>query len=330
MPSRQGKLGFMDLPIEIRLQIYPHLLTATRHSMFPEYNAVTDSYEEFHPSSQPAVVSIDYTDGDTNLDSVHRCTEKREDNLSSEVCIYDEPLHTSILYTCKTIASEALPILYSHNTFSFWAPSPALDDKTDDLMFFDEPRTPPSTLSMFLRQIGSYNASHIRHLDLAALSNDDATSQLTEALPLALAFLPKLRNFTLHIREKFIDHDDEKYDLPFRIPYHDDNDPFWANGPFRPLFRALRRFLEKVCWLHEFYYDDFGGQWRFEEEGAFEMVKGLEKWVGARKEVKDRKMVRRERTKRDMEVTDREEELVWGFWPQVESFWPEVKTGLFW
>lgn len=66
--------------------------------------------------------------------------------------------------------------------------------------------------------------------------------------------------------------------------------PFWLNGPFQPMYDALREFTHRIHRLKVFQYD-FEGQWRFEDSNACWKLHALQDSVKKRAEgVKDRQI----------------------------------------
>ncbi|KAL9584604.1 MAG: hypothetical protein Q9212_002009 [Teloschistes hypoglaucus] len=255
-------LGFMDLPTEIRLQIYPHLLTATRTSLY----LFPSSDRQHHRRSGLTTTTIEFSSA-----SLFHYREREVDSQADDEGFvdWDESLDPTILRTCRSIYQEAAPILYATNTFSFRAvPS----SREDDLMFWDEPVL--SSLPLFLRAIGP-NTIHIRSIILGGTDTTTTASHLLIALPLTLAHLPNLTCLQLLVDEKDVDWDD-----PFAPDPTDDE--AMANGPLEPMYAALQQFVEIVYWLEQFHYEDTVGQWQFAEDDALDMLKEVEEIVDGR------------------------------------------------
>ncbi|KAL8662820.1 MAG: hypothetical protein Q9202_004422 [Teloschistes flavicans] len=307
--TEKKNLGFMDLPPEIRSKIYPHLLTASETSLFLSPH---DEYEH-HRRSCPTIVSLD------SSPSPRRYRSTRADARADEegFLFWDEPLHPSILRTCRTIYREAAPILYSTNTFSF-SPPPFSPSRDDDLIFFDEP--PPvatAPLATFLQVIGPLSTLQICSLRLSAPNTLLAADFLLNLLPLTLTHLPSLRHFSLHVAEKAIDWDDAF--APSLLTQDDDEQ--LANGPLEPMCASLREFLGSVHWLQGFVYEDGpGGQWRFVEDGALEWLKGFEECVEERIWVDEGKREERRRRVKGWRKWSTERDVEEGF----GEFWDSV------
>ncbi|KAL9581731.1 MAG: hypothetical protein Q9212_003720 [Teloschistes hypoglaucus] len=272
MTPRAEKLGFMDLPAEVRLLIYPHLLTAFRTET--HYTPNTD--QQHNRLSGPTTIIIE-----PSLSSPGSVTHYRETEANSKAddegfANWDERLEPSILRTCRTIYREAAHLLYTTNTFAFRATPAIPSSRGDDLMFWNEPAAVTdgeiiSPLPAFLRAIGPHNATNIRYLTLGATDTLTAAIHLLTALPLTIAGLPNLKYLQLQVDAKYVDWDD-----PFAPdPYNDEE---MANGPFEPMYAALLQFVRRVHWLEGFRYEDTFGQWQFAEEDALESLKGLE-WI---------------------------------------------------
>ncbi|OJZ89727.1 hypothetical protein ASPFODRAFT_43006 [Aspergillus luchuensis CBS 106.47] len=119
---------FLTLPPELRLLIYTHLLTNKHHHR--RTLSVADNITNAPPSTQYPI----------HLHHHHNKTNN---------------LHPSILLTCKQIHAEALPILYTHNTFS---------------------TTHPTQLHHHLTSIGPLNTSLLRSLHIfVPWSNSSST-----------------------------------------------------------------------------------------------------------------------------------------------------------
>ncbi|KAI4096781.1 MAG: hypothetical protein L6R37_006922 [Teloschistes peruensis] len=257
-------LCFMDLPPEIRLQIYPHLLTATRTSLY----LFPSTHQECHRRSEPTTTTIELS-----FSSISHYREKEGESIADDEGFvdWDESLDPTILRTCRIIYQEAIPILYSTNTFSFRAMPSSRDN---DLMFWDEPviESVVSPLPLFLRAIGHSNAIHIRSIILGGTDTTTAATHLLTALPLTLSHLPNLIFLQLLVDEKYVDWDDPFAPNPL-------DDEAMANGPFESMYDALQQFVERVHWLEGFRYEDTIGQWQFAEDDALEMLKEMEEIV---------------------------------------------------
>ncbi|GLA95487.1 hypothetical protein AtubIFM57143_002499 [Aspergillus tubingensis] len=125
---------FLTLPPELRLLIYTHLLTNQHH------HRRTLSAANNIANNRPQLS----TQNQIHLYTHHHNNKNKTNNL-----------HPSILLTCKQIHAEALPILYTHNTFS---------------------TTHPTQLHHHLTSIGPLNTSLLRSLHIfVPWSNSSST-----------------------------------------------------------------------------------------------------------------------------------------------------------
>ena len=143
-----------------------------------------------------------------------------------------------------------------------------------------------STLAAFIRKIGSHKSSLVRSLELKCDDTDYAATDILRATQLATYHLPGLETLKLHIFEKDIALD-ESPDY-----FHPDwSSPFWTNGSFRPLMKALEDFVNRIHWLQRLEYNEYG-QTKFDEEDGTWQIKELERRVDRRtrrrKEKKER------------------------------------------
>lgn len=222
-------------------------------------------------------------------------------------CIKDEPLFPQILATCRTVHEEAAPILYQENTFSFWSDrlkldfdhlsrnskkvcqnlmSYQIDDDDDDVgskpaISYTKIPSPikESTLAAFLRRIGPSNASLIRSLELTCFNPYQAADDVILAAHLCVFHTPGLEKLALRVCKKEGIHWDEFPDY-----YHPDPcSPFSCNGPFKPMYRALQRFVDKITWLRvlDYVYGE-DTQIRFQDPDAMFKIGELEEFVAAR------------------------------------------------
>ena len=315
--SRPVKLGFLNLPagkqtskstpyffpsfdtlldrllityyIEIRLQIYPDLL----HSFwaYRQENGTT----HYHRDS----CTIKCSRKGANPHTLQRARKATD-------CIKDEPLFPEILAICRTVHEEATPILYQENTFSFWSNRLKLEfdhlsrdskkvcqnlmsyqiDDDDDVgskaaIPYTKIPSPikKSTLAAFLRRIGPHNASLIRSLHLICSNPYQAADDVIIATHLCFFHTFGLEKLTLSVYTKEGIHWQESPDW-----YHPDwCSPVWCNGPFKPMCRALQRFVDKITWLRVLEYvrgEDM--QTRFQDPDAMRQLRGLEEFVAAR------------------------------------------------
>ncbi|KAL8671215.1 MAG: hypothetical protein Q9168_004290 [Polycauliona sp. 1 TL-2023] len=211
-----------------------------------------------------------------------------------------------ILRTCRIICEEATPVLYQENTFAFWSDRIDLDfdhlsrnakKACRDLMsyiiddddkgnskiatsYLDIPSPiKESTLAAFLRRVGPYKASLIRGLEIMSFNPVDATDDVILATQLCATHMPDLRELTLRVFTKEGMHWEESPDY-----YHPDwSSPFWCNGPFKPMHRALERFVDKIGSLQVLKYDVGDDmQFRFEDPDAMVKMHELEVFVKTR------------------------------------------------
>ncbi|KAL8775909.1 MAG: hypothetical protein Q9194_003515 [Teloschistes cf. exilis] len=318
IPSRKPHVSLTDCPVEVRLLIYPHLLTASRTEAHHHPN--TD--REHHRRSGPTTITIEPSLSSPGSVTHHRETEANSKADDEGFAVWDERLEPSILLTCRTIYREAVPFLYATNTFSFRA-TPALpSSRGDDLMFWDEPAAVTdgdidSPLPTFLRAIGPHNATNIRSLVLGATDTATAATHLLTALPLTIAHFPNLKYLQLHVDAKYVDWDD---------PFAPDptNDEEKANGPLEPMYAALLRFIGRVHWLEGFRYEDTVGQWQFAEDDALETLKGVEciveekSWENLEK-MEDRRWMKTEGHWRKRALEEDRDAGLLEFWGQIDA-----------
>ena len=206
----------------------------------------------------------------------------------------EEPLAPEILSTCHTIFSEATPILYSKNMFGFSADYHGVDFPTTPAILkrdvkhlmsysaedWEEHRVPVSikgsTVAAFIRKIGSYKSSLVRSVELRSMDTDEATNDILLATQLAAYHLPGLESMRLLISKKDICwKESPEYWHP------DCTSPFWTNGIFAPMFKALNEFVSRIHWLRQFGYDDYG-QPDFDDPRGELKLRELEKLVERR------------------------------------------------
>ncbi|KAI4272054.1 MAG: hypothetical protein LQ337_005585 [Flavoplaca oasis] len=287
------RLGFLDLPAEIRLQIYPYLLHASR-SWRRKYapQPYTSSFRT------PCTIECSRKGADPHTLRYNRTFS----DYSS-----DDPLYPLVLATCRTVHEEATPILYQENTFCFWTDhidlefdhlsrdakrvcqdlmSYTIDGDTNEdvsksIKLYSDVPSPvnESTFAAFLRRIGPYNASLIRGLKLTCWNPYQAADDVVLATQLCYFHMPSLQSLKLCVFEKEGIHWEESPDY-----FHPDwSSPFWCNGPSNPMYRALQRFVDKLVWLRELEYDlGEGMQFRFEDPHAMSKIHELQDAVKAR------------------------------------------------
>ena len=285
-------LAIADYNVEIRLQIYPYLLHTSR-SWSRKY--APEPYASSFRTSCTVECSGKWADPHTL-----RYNRTFTDYSS------DDPLYPLVLATCRTVHEEATPILYQDNSFCFWTGhidlefdhlsrdakrvcqdlmSYTIDDDIEDggksVKLYSDIRSPvnESTFAAFVRRIGPYNASLIRGLKLTCWNPYEAADDVVFATQLCHFHMPGLQKLKLCVFEKEGIHWDESPDY-----FHSDwSSPFWCNGPFKPMYRALQRFVDKVTWLKVLEYDmGEGMQFRFEDPHAMSKIHELQDAMKAR------------------------------------------------
>lgn len=196
----------------------------------------------------------------------------------------------AILSTCRTIATEATPFLYSENAPEIDLDNPALAKsmdhlRADDLQYmcsniFDIPKHPylpllrafyVSNFAVFINTIGPANAKTIRSLSLSSSTANTVAMCLPTITALVTRHLPKLHRLGVRITDPDIYPWDCLYD---KFP---PGSSFWLNEGFFPLQKALESFIDTVTWLEVF---DYEGQMVSDfccfDEGGYRMLKTLE------------------------------------------------------
>lgn len=208
----------------------------------------------------------------------------------------DEPLYPEILSACRTVWKEATPILYSKQTFSFRSDEAydfvghlelesvracraLMSYNVDDWDVAVPYPISNSTFAAFLRKIGPYNASLIHSVKLYSTDRNQAAEDVLLATELCAAHLPSLETFTLHVEPKEI-----RWDESPEYFHPDYSSPFWANGPFQPMYTALQGFAHRIRWLKALEYDYEFGQSEFEDRKAFRKLLELQDFVKRRRE----------------------------------------------
>ncbi|KAL8649892.1 MAG: hypothetical protein Q9226_005386 [Calogaya cf. arnoldii] len=221
--KRSSRLSFLNLPPEIRLEVYPHLLVATETSYeIYGHEPTWPNYDERRGAncigtSEPCPIRIRSTRSGVDPTTI---SILRIDNppYSDE-----EPLFPEILSTCRTISKEATPILYQENTFFFTNPDSDWDveDPFERLPFsarhacknlmsysiFDWDLNVPllirtSSLAAFLRKVGPVNAALIPALHIGSENTAQASDDINIASALCAHHMPKLRKLKLKVQEK--------------------------------------------------------------------------------------------------------------------------------
>ena len=210
--------------------------------------------------------------------------------------------YPAVLFTCRTIAAEATPILYRENSLQFHFEATDPDEPTPSARSIRKLCTKlfnyssdswstrvalafrSSDFAIFLNIIGPINAASITSLSFYGPDADCVADCVPTVTELVAHHLPCLQSLKIYVGEADI-HWDESPDYvhPNRAS------PFWANGDFWPLYRALQGFIERVEWLREFEYE---GQEHFcefySEMEGWHQLKGLEEVVKSRTEVQAR------------------------------------------
>ncbi|KAL8629930.1 hypothetical protein Q9189_004367 [Teloschistes chrysophthalmus] len=310
---RAEKLGFMDLPPEVRLLIYPHLLTSTR----TETHYAPNTDRQHNRRSGPTPIIIEPSLSSPGSVTHYRDTEANSKADDEGFADFDEKLEPAILRTCRTIYREAAAIIYTTNTFAFRATPARPSSRGDDLMFWDEPAAVTDG------EIPFYGQSALTTPPTSAPSS---SAPRTPPPPLPTSsppYLspspgsPNLKYLQLHVEAKYVDWDD-----PFAPDPNNDDE--MANGPLEPMYAALLRFIRRVHWLEGFRYEDTIGQWQFAEEDALETLKGLE-WIVEEKSWTDLEKIETRRwmkTEGHWRVRALEEDMEAGwsdFWRLVDA-----------
>lgn len=190
MPTHKPCVSLANRPIEVRLLIYPHLLTSTR----TETHYAPNTDRQHNRRSGPTPIIIEPSLSSPGSVTHYRDTEANSKADDEGFADFDEKLEPAILRTCRTIYREAAAIIYTTNTFAFRATPARPSSRGDDLMFWDEPAAVTdgeivSPLPAFLRAIGPHNATNIGSLVLGATDTATAATHLLTALPFTIAGL---------------------------------------------------------------------------------------------------------------------------------------------
>ncbi|KAI4249356.1 MAG: hypothetical protein LQ352_005689 [Teloschistes flavicans] len=163
----------------------------------------------------------------------------------------------------------------------------------------DENIAEPIRLSAFaglLREIGPYNANLIENLELGSADTWKAADNIILATELCSHHV-----FSLKTLEVLVDEKEVSLDKSPEYLHPDYSSPFWANGPFSLMYRSLKKFVHRVHWLENFYYDTTNvyAQWKFEEPYALEDLRELEHVVKERTRARKMKADRCWRARQD-------------------------------
>ncbi|KAL8646404.1 MAG: hypothetical protein Q9210_006160, partial [Variospora velana] len=256
----KSPLGFLDLPPEIRLEIYPHLLSAS--------HLWRSSHPIFNPGQPPRyTLRIDYPGLLPSSAKLHYQPQR------SYGCT-DEPFNPQILATCSQIRSEASTFLYSTHTFSILNDPTSSDIDvhaqlsyrataracqqlitrypTDDWEITAPNILQRSPLAAFLRKIGPANAALVQNLELRSGPTRVAADDMTLVAELCAAHLQ-------------VEKTQGRWSAAVRRNYHCSKcRPLWAKGRFGSVYKALWGFVRKVEWLKGLQYR-YLGPWDTEE-----------------------------------------------------------------
>lgn len=200
----------------------------------------------------------------------------------------------AILSTCRTIANEALPILYGDNDFHFRCSGfdednrplkPEMLSCCYDIFSFnrdgeDVPARASTMLNFdfaaLLNMIGLDNAASIKSLSFYGSTADEMAEYLPTITALMAEHLPKLHYLKIHVAEATVFYNESpEYFHPDRLS------PFWHNGAFWPLYREMETCVKTVHWLKKFVYS---GQEGFAEENSYILIHNLTELVRKRAE----------------------------------------------
>ena len=133
----------------------------------------------------------------------------------------------------------------------------------------------------FLAKAGPKSARQISNIRFIAEDCDVISEQMPLITELVRLHMPGLCEVEVYVCKKEFCYD-ESPDY-----YHPDrSSPFWMNGLFRPMYKALADFIDQVPWLRSFTYDgqsDFGHV----DDGP---VIGLDQLKRLEQKVRDRSM----------------------------------------
>ena len=132
----------------------------------------------------------------------------------------------------------------------------------------------------FLAHLGPEAAKELCHLEFYAADRDILATNLPLVTSLLEAHLPGLISLRIYVCEAAPDRSDSPdYWHP------DTSSPFWMNGEFWPMYKALEHLVDRVGWLRDLSYS---GQENFgsvdnEKPNGNELLARLEKRVQQRK-----------------------------------------------
>ncbi|KAL8687506.1 MAG: hypothetical protein Q9218_006341 [Villophora microphyllina] len=267
--SKPGQLGFLDLPTEIRFNIYPYLLKgACTWIVYAGFTPRHEAFRGFFRDKTP-LLFLEASRNGIDPSTIHRFKRSlrpEAERWQSDYGTIDEPLYPDILSTCRNIWQEATPTLYSEHIFVFSSESDsnaicphdvAIESQQyfKDLMSYDiddwkdtSPFIRDSMLAAFLRKIGPQSSALIRSLKICSSDTDQAASDITLVTQLH-HHLRGLEKLHLNVDERDLDYEMSPYEF-----HPDFSSPWWHNGPFFPMYRALEDFTQRVHWLKELKY----------------------------------------------------------------------------
>ncbi|KAI4114728.1 MAG: hypothetical protein LQ345_004543 [Seirophora villosa] len=230
-------LGFLDLPPEIRIQIYPYILSTSHLQPSIPPQQLPPSSQHHHPPPRHTL-RITYTGNPAQFHHqpprYYGCT--------------DEAIYPAILATCRQIRLEASPFLYgAPHTFSFTqdycgGTVSKVEDVRSQVMYssaavklrwqwpkdnaqkWANAAPQPSPLLAFIQKIGIRNAAQVANLELYSSAAGDDVALAAE---LCGAHMPGLRTLRVCVAG------------------------FHFRGSLEPVYAALAGFVEKVRWLEE-------------------------------------------------------------------------------
>ncbi|KAL3423521.1 hypothetical protein PVAG01_05268 [Phlyctema vagabunda] len=283
-----GRARFLDLPAEIRLEIYGYLLTnrsPARNGRGGDIHAVqiVDSRERRENNYGPY---MRYHEGHGDEHGPARA----ERNSAKY-------LHVALLQTCRKIADEGSDFLYSQNTFSInlaresFAPTYRLFRDNDfylmnpikNMFNGEQTRSYLAELSYvaFFRQIGVQNTNTIQHLQIFANDTEEYAIAMPLLTEVVKQHIPGLKTVVFYLAVK---HEDERsYNRSEYVSYFtrtetamdmDDSfdgsnfseiqfnpdSPHRATGHFRPMYATLDEFSRNITSLDAF---EYRGHWHF-------------------------------------------------------------------
>ncbi|KAL6715352.1 hypothetical protein ACLMJK_007618 [Lecanora helva] len=238
------KPGLLDLPPEIRLEIYSHLLTLCCRN------------GEIKAGCNIRTVRVLSRAGDEEFapTAIGYLPMTRQDKRRS--------LWPEILRVCRIIYQEASPVLsyFGENKFNFqiWEQSdgscyrdPAAFWPSYGVRVEKQWEIPKSTqishdsvFAAFIAHAGPKAYPKITRLNFEAVSCDFLAKKLPLITELAVRFLPRLRVVEFDVLRK----------VWFDATHPDGSLVWLPNGRFEPMYEGLADFVERVSWVKEFSY----------------------------------------------------------------------------